>query len=273
MPELTRKDGLPTNAIHGWVRTLWRLLDDVKPESTLAFFDLGGSARRLDLDAEYKANRDETPADLIPQIPWIKKITAAMGIPVIESEGIEADDLLASAAVQLLDQGREALIVSADKDFAQCLRPGITQLLPPPTVNPRLGWRRMDSAGVKEKFGVHPNQIISYLALIGDTSDNIPGLKGVGPKTAAKWLAEYETLENIIAAADTINPPRFREKLAEQAERLRLNIELVAFELDLKHDARETPIQLKELVSLFEELEMNRTAEQAVQRYNQPPLL
>ena len=221
MPELTREDGLPTNAIHGWVRTLWKLLDDVKPESTLAFFDLGGSRRRLELDAEYKANRDETPEDLIPQVPWIKKITEAMGIAVIESEGIEADDLLASAAVQLVEKGHEALIVSADKDFAQCLRPGITQLLPPPTVNPRLGWRRMDAAGVKEKFGVTPEQITSYLALVGDTSDNIPGLAGVGPKTAAKWLQQYHTLDDIIAAADEINPPRFREKLAEQVERLR----------------------------------------------------
>jgi len=273
MPELTRSDGLPTNAVHGWVRTMWKLLDEVKPEATFAYFDLGGSVRRLELDSEYKANRDETPELLKPQIPWIKQITHAMGIAVIESEGIEADDILASNAVRIVESGREALIVSADKDFAQCLRPGITQFLPPPTANPKVGWRRMDVAGVKEKFGVSPDQITSYLALVGDTSDNIPGLKGVGPKTASKWINEYGTLNDIIAAADEINPSRFREKLAEQAERLRLNLDLVTFELDIKHDETEPPIQLKELVGLFEELEMNRTADEAVKRYNQPPLL
>ena len=131
----------------------------------------------------------------------------------------------------------------------------------------------MDVAGVKDKFGVSPDQITSYLALVGDISDNIPGLKGVGPKTASKWINEYGTLNDIIAAADEINPPRFREKLAEQAERLRLNLDLVTFELDIKHDEKEPPIQLKELIDLFEELEMNRTADQAVKRYNQPPLL
>src|SRR6185369_4730820 len=125
--------------------------------------------------------------------------------------------------VSLARAGHDVVIVSADKDFAQVVSEKIKIMLPPPSANPKLGWRLMDAAGVAEKFGVPPEKIADYLALVGDTSDNIPGLDGVGPKTAAKWLAEFGSLEGVIAHAGEVKPDRFREAVATHADRLRLN--------------------------------------------------
>ena len=180
MPELTRSDGFPTGALHGWVKTMWKLQDQEKPDAMVVFFDLGGSQDRLALHPEYKAQRKETPEPLEKQIPVIKELTRAMGLIGVELDGVESDDLLAAQARALGKAGHDVLIVSADKDFAQCVDERIKILLPPPTANPKLGWRVLDPAGVVEKFGVPPAQIAEYLALIGDTSDNIPGVNGVG---------------------------------------------------------------------------------------------
>ena len=119
MPELTRTDGFPTGALHGWVKSLWRLADDQKPVATLVFFDLGGSQDRLALHPEYKAQREETPEALEKQIPYIKLLTRAMGLVGVEQDGVESDDLLAAQAVALAKAGHEVLVVSADKDFAR----------------------------------------------------------------------------------------------------------------------------------------------------------
>jgi len=190
LPELTRADGFPTGALHGWVKSLWKLIDLEKPDSTLVFFDLGESEDRIALLPEYKAQRKPMPDPLRQQIDPIKTLTRVMGLAGIESAGVESDDLLASEAVRLARAGDDVVIVSSDKDFAQIVDERIKIMLPPPSANPRLGWRLLDAAGVQEKFGVPPAQIAHYLALVGDTSDNIPGLDGVGPKTASKWLAE-----------------------------------------------------------------------------------
>ena len=171
MPELTRADGFPTGALHGWVKTMWRLQDQEKPDAMLVFFDLGGSQDRLALHPEYKAQRKDTPEPLEKQIPLIKELTRAMGLVGVELDGVESDDLVASQARALANAGHEVLIVSADKDFAQCVDERIKILLPPPTANPKLGWRVLDAAGVLEKFGVPPALIAEYLALIGDTSE------------------------------------------------------------------------------------------------------
>src|SRR5580698_1526591 len=210
IPELTRRDGFPTNALHGWVKSLWRLSDQEKPDGTLVFFDLGGAQDRLALLPEYKAHRDEMPDSLSKQIPVIKALTVAMGLGAIEQDGVESDDLLASEAVTLAARGCEVLIVSSDKDFAQIVGERIRLMLPPPTANPKLGWRLLDAAGVVEKFGVPPSQIADYLALVGDTSDNIPGIAGVGPKTATKWLAAFGSLAGVMAHAGELQPERFR---------------------------------------------------------------
>jgi DNA polymerase-1 len=270
MPELTRADGFPTGALHGWVKTLWRLQDQMSPDAMLVFFDLGGAQDRLALLPEYKAQRKETPEALEKQIPVIKALTRAMGLVGVELDGVESDDLVASQARVLADAGHEVLIVSADKDFAQCVDDRVKILLPPPTANPKLGWRILDAAGVVEKFGVPPIRIAEYLALIGDTSDNIPGIEGVGPKTAAKWFAEFETLEAIIARAGELKPERFREAVAARAADLRRNLKLTTL-------STKSPMLMvgpgepapAKLFALLEAYEMKSTVNDARARYSE----
>jgi len=273
VPDLTRADGFPTGALHGWVKSLWRLSDQEKPLATLVFFDLGGSQDRLALHAEYKAHREEMPEALQRQIDPIKAFTRAMGLAGIEKDGVESDDLLASQAVALASAGHDVVIVSADKDFAQIVGDRIKILLPPPAANPKLGWRLLDAAGVVEKFGVPPAKIADYLALVGDTSDNIPGIDGVGPKTAAKWLAEFGDLEGVLAHAGEVKPERFQAAVRAEADRLRLNRRLTTLNLALPTVAAEPPeVNTAELFRLLTEMEMKSALAEARTRYEQREL-
>lgn len=268
MPELTRSDGFPTGALHGWVKSLWRLQDQEKPDAMLCFFDLGGAQDRLALHPEYKATRKETPPALEQQMPLIKDITRAMGLVGIELDGVESDDLLASQARALANAGHEVWIVSADKDFAQCVDERVKIILPPPTANPKLGWRTMDAAGVVEKFGVPPHRIAEYLAIVGDTSDNIPGIDGCGPKTATRWLQQFASLEEIIANAASLKPDRCAAQIATRADDLRRNLKLTTLRTTSPLPWVEPgQPQLEKLVSLFESLEMKSTAAEAKRRY------
>ncbi|HYC73169.1 MAG TPA: 5'-3' exonuclease H3TH domain-containing protein [Opitutaceae bacterium] len=268
MPELTRSDGFPTGALHGWIKTVWKLQDQMAPDSMLCFFDLGGAQDRLALLPEYKAQRKETPEPLERQMPVIKDLTRALGLVGIELDGVESDDLLASQAKLLADAGHEVHIVSADKDFAQCVDDRVKILLPPPTANPKLGWRMLDAAGVREKFGVAPCQIADYLALIGDASDNIPGVAGVGPKTAAKWFSDYQTLEGILAHAGELKPERFREAVAAQADALRRNLKLTILSCKSPMPmVAPGEVQLGRVVEILEAHEMKSTAAEARKRY------
>ena len=273
IPELSRSDGFPTNALHGWVKSIWKLTDQEKPDAVAVFFDLGGSQDRLALHPEYKANREEMPDALVRQIAPIKALTKAMGLKCVEQNGVESDDLLASEALALARVGGEVLIVSSDKDFAQIVGERIQIMLPPPTANPKLGWRRLDAAGVTEKFGVPPAKIPDYLALVGDVSDNIPGVQGVGPKTAAKWLASFAGVEEVIARAGELQPERFRPVVAAAADRLRLNLRLTTLNLSIPVVPLEKPTpRLLELTRLLEELEMRSALAEARERYTQPEL-
>jgi DNA polymerase-1 len=273
IPELSRADGFPTNALHGWVKSLWKLADQEKPAGTLVFFDLGGAQDRLALHPEYKAQREEMPEALEKQLPYVRALTRAMGCVGIEQEGIESDDLLAAEAVVLARQGHDVLIVSSDKDFAQIVNQQIKILLPPPTANPKLGWQVRDEAGVREKFGVPPSQIADFLALVGDTSDNIPGINGVGPKTAAKWLSEYGDLEGVIAHAAELQPERFRTTVSAEAEKLRRNLKLTTLNVSLPSLVLSAPTPAPdELYRLLETLEMRSALAEARQRYGQPEL-
>ncbi len=269
MPELNRSDGLPTNAIHGWVRTLWYLEDNQKPERMVVFFDLGGSQRHLDIREDYKAQRGETPPELEQQMPYIKDITRAMGYGGIEENGVEADDLIGAWAKKLSEEGVLVKIVSADKDLGQCLIwEGVTQLSPPPTANPRLGWRDLDAKKVEGKFGVHPKLIPDYLALVGDTSDNIPGIPGVGPKTASKWLNLYGSLQGVIDHSGELNPKRFQQVVHKHREELQKNLEMTTLDPKLVVDSLDCgPADGSKVVSLLEELEMKKGAEDARKRY------
>lgn len=273
IPELTRSDGFPTNALHGWVKSLWKLADQEKPEGILVFFDLGGAQDRLALHPGYKAQREEMPEALEKQLPYVRSLTRAMGFVGIEQEGVESDDLLAAEAVAMAQAGHDVLIVSSDKDFAQIVSEHIRILLPPPTANPKLGWQIRDIAGVKEKFGVPPEQIADYLALVGDTSDNIPGINGVGPKTAAKWLAEWGSLEGVIAHAAELQPERFRAAVIAETEKLRMNLKLTTLNLALPSLVMGKPVAEPEaLYRLLEELEMRSALAEARERYGQPEL-
>lgn len=273
IPSLTRADGFPTNAIHGWVRSLWMLGDQERPDATTVFFDLGGSERHIALHAEYKAQRKEMEPALEQQIPHLKTVTALMGCKVVEKYGVESDDLLASEAVALARDGHEVLIVSSDKDFFQLVNDRVSIMLPPPSANPKAGWRKLDAAGVKEKFGVPPSQIAEYLALVGDTSDNIPGVPGVGPKTAAKWLADHGSLENIIAKAGELAPERFRAAVAEATDRLRTNLKLTTLHLELPVVPMERRSADREgLLAFFAEMGMKGTIKEVEKRYGEPDL-
>jgi DNA polymerase-1 len=225
-------DQFPTGALHGWMKALLDLREGERPDRCAVFFDLGGSDRHLAALPEYKAQRDETPEDIVLQLPEIKTLTALLGFQVFERRGVEADDLIATAVRRLSAEGHACIIVSADKDFGQCVGGSVLQLAPPPTANPALGWRRLDAAAVEAKFGVPPRLIADYLALVGDASDNIPGLRGVGPKTAVKWLLEHGDLAGVLAAAERLEPARFRDQVKAEAGRIRANLELVTFRTD-----------------------------------------
>ena len=266
--DLSRADGFPTNMVHGWLRSLWRLEDDCSPDQIWVFFDKGGSRRREDILPTYKANRGLPPDGFSEQLAWVKRLTTALGHGWREQEGLEADDLIASAVRQHSGDKTDLLIVSSDKDLSQLVGPKVKQLLPPPTANPKLGWRLLDESGVKEKFGVSPAGILDYLSIIGDQSDNIPGLTGVGPKTALKWMNDHGDLEGIIENAGRLAPKRFCSLVYEKRGDLLRNRELIRLESDLEVDMTNCPpVNLTELKEILLELEMKKSWEEASRRY------
>lgn len=272
MPELTRSDGFPTGALHGWVRSLWWIEDNLKPDRLVVFFDLGEPVRHTELLADYKATRTETPEMLIAQIPFIKDWTRAMGYLGFERDGVEADDLIASYARTLArKEDNHVFIVSADKDLAQLVTTNIEQYLPPPTANPKLGWRNLDEKAVAEKFGVSPAQIPDYLALIGDTSDNIPGLRGVGPKTASKWLSQYKSLQGVLDHSGELQPKRFQSLVHAERDNLKRNLVITTLDDTLPVEPLPEPsIDADRAIGILREMEMKTSAEAAFKRIKEP---
>jgi DNA polymerase-1 len=197
LPPLTNSAGQPTGAIFGMVNMLRRLLREYRPARIAVVFDAPGKTFRDEIYAEYKAHRDETPEDLSVQFPGIVEVVHALGLPLLQIDGVEADDVIGTLARRAEHDGHEVLIVTSDKDMAQLVDARVHLL-------DTMKNRRLDAAGVEEKFGVPPQCVVDYLALVGDTSDNIPGVPLVGPKTAAKWLKEHGSLAGIVAHADTI---------------------------------------------------------------------
>lgn len=258
MPDLSRSDGFPTGALHAFFQSLLRLSSIDAPHATAVFFDQGGSARHREIYAEYKANRAETPENFRRQIPAMKDLCQLFGMDVVSQFGIEADDLLGSTVEKLKALGGTITIVSADKDFAQLVCPKVRQLLPP---TPRdKNWTPLDMIGVKTKFGVPPSQIADFLAIVGDTADNIPGINGVGPKTAAKWLKEYGSLDNIIKRYDWIKPDKFRKVIKESEDILRRNLQLVTIDLSLEVEIPQFKVpNFADLIDFLEEMEMKKS--------------
>ncbi len=225
LPPLTRpSDGLPVGAVHGFCAMLWKLLretGELAPPTHLAvIFDYSAKTFRNDLFDGYKANRPEPPGDLIPQFPLVRDAVRAFNVACIEQEGYEADDIIATYAVQALEAGADVTIVSSDKDLMQLVRPGI--LMYDTMKNKAIG-----EAEVVERFGVPPSKVVEVQALIGDSSDNVPGVPGIGVKTAALLINEFGDLETLLARADEIKQEKRRESLITFADQARLSKALV----------------------------------------------
>ena len=197
LPPLTNSQGAPTGAVLGVLNMLNKLMKEESPERVAVVFDAPGRTFRDDLFEQYKAHRPSMPDDLRSQVQPLLDAVAALGLPLLRIAGVEADDVIGTLAKQAADLGYDVLISTGDKDMAQLVGPRIT------LVNTMTN-TRMDREGVKAKFDVFPEQIVDYLALVGDSSDNIPGVTGVGPKTAAKWLTQYQTLDSLIVNAASI---------------------------------------------------------------------
>ena len=226
MPPLSTSSGLPTGAVKGVVNMLRNLRKENPNSHYLSIFDAKGKNFRHDIYKEYKANRPPMPEDLREQLSPLKEICNAMGMPVIEIPKVEADDVIASLATLGSKQGIPIVISSLDKDLMQLVDDPLIKMMN--TMNNQI----YDVSGVQEKFGVHPNQIIDYLAIVGDSSDNIPGVPKVGPKTAVKWLKEFKNLKGIIKNADSLTGvvgQNFRDSIPD----LDRNIELVTLKRDV----------------------------------------
>ena len=226
MPPLTTSTGLPTGAVKGVTNMLRNLRKENPDAYYLSIFDAKGKNFRHDLYKDYKANRPPMPEELREQLSPLKEICNAMGMPVIEIPKVEADDVIATLAEIGARQGMPIVISSLDKDLMQLVEDPLIKMMN--TMNNQV----YDVAGVEGKFGVHPNQIIDYLALVGDTSDNVPGVPKVGPKTAVKWLSEFKTIKGIIENADSLTGvvgQNFRDSISD----LDRNIELVTLKKDV----------------------------------------
>ncbi len=254
MPSLSNSRGEATGAAYGVINMLRRLLNDYDPEHVAVVFDAKGKTFRDEMFPEYKANRPSMPDELRGQIAPIHAMVEAMGFPLLMVEGVEADDVIGTLARQAEAQGMRVLISTGDKDMAQLVDSHITLVN---TMTDTL----MDEAGVNEKFGVSPDQIIDYLALIGDTSDNVPGVPKVGPKTAAKWLQAYGTLEAIISHADEIKGKvgeYLRDSIA--SGQLQLSCQLVTIKCDVAlqqgpAELRRRPADIEVLKRYYSEME------------------
>ncbi len=226
LPPLTSATGEPTGAVYGVANMLRKLLKDYAPDHVAVVFDAKGKTFRDELFEAYKANRPPMPDDLRGQVEPLLELVEAMGFPVLRIGGVEADDVIGTLARKAGEHGMDTLVSTGDKDMAQLVDGHVT------LVNTMTG-KTMDREGVREKFGVDPEQIVDYLALVGDTSDNIPGVPKVGPKTAAKWLNEHPTLDEIVAHADQIKG-KVGESLRENLEQLKLSRELATIRCDVE---------------------------------------
>jgi DNA polymerase-1 len=252
LPALSNSKGKPTGAVYGVVNMLRKLLHQYQPQLIAVIFDAKGKTFRDDIYPEYKANRPPMPDELSGQIEPLHDIIRAMGIPLLMVEGVEADDVIGTLAAQAAEQGLDTLISTGDKDMAQLVNDHVTLVN---TMTDTV----MNPAGVMEKFGIKPDQIIDYLALVGDSVDNIPGVPKVGPKTAVKWLNEYGTMTNVMEHADEIKG-KVGENLRNSLDQLPLSYQLATIKCDV--DLALTPKQLlrtdsdkDKLRGLFSEME------------------
>src|SRR6187455_510313 len=224
---LRNSQGIPTNAVYIFVTMLRKLLKEHKPEYIAASFDLPGRTFRDDLADDYKANRKPMPDELAAQIPLVHRACEALGVPIITQARYEADDVIGTMTVKAAAHGYGVAIVTGDKDFFQLVRDGIR------VYNPRDDGTWFDADGVKEKFGVAPAQVVDVLALMGDSIDNIKGVPGIGEKGARDLIAQYGSLEELLAHAAEVSNKRYREGLLNHADDARQSRELARIRIDV----------------------------------------
>ena len=272
LPPLSRSDGTPTGAVAGFCNMLVKLMDDVVEGGDAGhlavIFDKGRTSFRNDIYADYKANRPPAPEDLVPQFALIREATRAFNVACIEIEGFEADDVIATYARIAREAGLEVVIVSSDKDMMQLVGSGVSMLDP-------IRSRPIGAAEVAEKFGVGPDKVIEVQALAGDPTDNVPGVPGIGIKTAAALINTYGDLEGVLARADEIKQPKRRESLIEHAEAARLSHKLVTLRDDvpLSEDLDALVVRAAEPETLFpflDTMELRTLAERLRQRHGEP---
>jgi DNA polymerase-1 len=234
-PDITTPSGMPKNAILGYTRTLLRILKEHEPEFMVAAFEGHGSFRSA-MFQDYKANRSETPESLMPQINYCRKMTEAIGIPTYDAETYEADDVIGTIAMKMWSRGYGAVIVTGDKDMSQLVRDGVR-------IYDIANSLWLDEAAVQVKFGVRPHQIPDLLALNGDAVDNIPGVPGVGPKTACQILAFCSGIEDLIGNNDYLRalPIRSRDRVLSH---IRNNVESVRMSRKLATIRCDAPIEI-----------------------------
>ena len=239
----TRSDGMPTGAVLTFCNMLWKLLREglngVMPSHVAVVFDYSGRSFRNDIYTDYKGHRPEPPDELVPQFPLMRDAVRAFGLIPIEQEGFEADDLIATYARVALEHGADVSIIAGDKDLMQLVRPGVTMFDPMPGNERRIG-----PDEVVEKFGVPPEKVVDVQALIGDPTDNVPGVPGIGVKTAAQLIKEYGDLETLLARAPEIKQEKRRQSLIEYAEQARMSKRLVYLDdhVELKCPLEDLPL-------------------------------
>src|SRR6476646_7416020 len=233
LPPLTNRHGMNVGAVYGYTAMLWKLAESLSkadgPTHMAVILDKGSSSFRNEMYDQYKAHRPPAPEDLVPQLPLIRVATRAFSIPCIEEAGLEADDIIACYVTQAKKAGWRVTIVSSDKDLMQLIDEdaGIDML---DTMNDR----RIGRNEVLEKFGVPPEKVGDVLALMGDSVDNVPGVPGIGPKTASQLIQQFGDLETVLASTDQITKPKLKQSLIEHADNARLSRELVRLVCEAK---------------------------------------
>ena len=258
---LINSKGFNTSATYGFTSALIKLIEDHSIDHMAVVFDVMGEGGtfRDELYDDYKAHRDPPPEELIANLPQIKRVVEAMDIPVVEVEGVEADDVIGTLARRAADEGVDTVIVSPDKDFMQLIDPHISQFRPAYRGE---SFDPITVASFREKYGLEPIQFIDVLALMGDSADNVPGVSGIGEKTAMKLLAEYGSVENLIAHADELPGKRAREGMQNEADMALLSKKLVTIKTDVPLDLGwddflcKAP-DLKQIRTLFDDLEFS----------------
>lgn len=230
LPPLTDPEGTPVGAVYGFTAMLWKLIEELhgadEPTHLAVVLDAGRHTFRNELYPEYKAHRPDPPEDLVPQFPLIRDAVRAFSVPCIEQAGVEADDIIGCYAKAALAAGWNVTIVSSDKDLMQLVEPGLD-------LYDTLNNRRLGRDAVIEKFGVPPEQVVEVQALMGDAVDNVPGVRGVGPKTASELIKQFGDVENLIANIDQIARPKLREAIANSIEDIRISRKLVELKCDI----------------------------------------